>query len=112
MKKKTGCDCGQRLSRRQVLQAGLAAAAVGAMGGVDEALAESHAKSATEAQGMRAAAGVRAVDIHCHYFPEAYFKVFNEDGKRVNAEYHMTDEGFFNKTPNSRNTASPITGKS
>ncbi len=94
-----------------MLKAGLAAAAVGAMGGVDKALAESQAKSATEAQGMRAAAGVRAVDIHCHYFPEAYFKVFNEDGKRVNAEYHITDEGFFYKTPNSPNTAGPMAVK-
>jgi aminocarboxymuconate-semialdehyde decarboxylase len=109
MTKKTGCDCGKRLSRRRVLQAGLAAAAAGAMGGVSDAFAESQAQGA-EGQGMNAS-GVRTVDIHSHYYPEAYLNVFNEDGKRFNAEYRMTDQGFFYKTPNSPNAAGPLATK-
>ena len=109
MTKETECDCGKGLSRRRVLQTGLAAAAVGAMSGVGNALAETQTQSA-ENQGA-SAAGVRTVDIHSHYFPEAYLNVFNEDGKRFNAEYRMTDQGFFYKTPNSPNTAGPIATK-
>src|SRR4029077_6515181 len=111
MTKHEGCDCGKGISRRRVLQTGLAAAAVGALsgGGVSEALAESQAQGA-EGQAT-SAAGVRAVDIHSHYFPEAYLNIFNEDGKRFNAEYRMTEQGFFYKTPNSPNTAGPMATK-
>jgi len=109
MTKHEGCDCEKGISRRRVLQTGLAAAAAGAMGGVGDAFAESQARGA-EGQGMNAA-GVRTVDIHSHYYPEAYLNVFNEDGKRFNAEYRMTDQGFFYKTPNSPNTAGPLATK-
>jgi aminocarboxymuconate-semialdehyde decarboxylase len=111
MTKHEGCDCGKEISRRRVLQTGLAAAAVGALSGVSvsDAHAESHAQGA-ENQGA-SAADVRTVDIHCHYFPEAYLNIFNEDGKRFNAEYRMTDQGFFYKTPNSPNTAGPMATK-
>jgi aminocarboxymuconate-semialdehyde decarboxylase len=109
MTKKTGCECGKGLSRRHVLQTGLAAAAVGAMSGVGGAFAESQAPGA-EGQGMNAA-GVRAVDIHCHYYPEAYLNLFNEDGKRFNAEYRMTEQGFFYKTPLSPNAVGPVATK-
>ena len=100
-----GCNCGQGLSRRRLLQAGLAAAAVGAMSGSTDALAQS------QSQGMRAmsGAGVRPVDIHAHYFPEAYFKIFNEDGKRFGAEYRMTDQGFYYKMEN--RTSGPMATK-
>jgi aminocarboxymuconate-semialdehyde decarboxylase len=111
MTKHEGCDCGKEISRRRVLQTGLAAAAVGALsgGGVSDALAESQAQGA-ESQGA-SAGGVRTVDIHSHYFPEAYLNIFNEDGKRFNAEYRMTELGFFYKTPNSPNTAGPMATK-
>src|SRR6266849_5358050 len=111
MTKHDGCDWGKGISRRRVLQTGLAAAAVGALsgGGVGDAVAESQTQGA-EGQGM-SAAGVRSVDIHCHYYPEAYLNFFNEDGKRFNAEYRMTDQGFFYKTPNSPNTAGPLATK-
>lgn len=111
MTKHEGCDCGKGISRRRVLQTGLAAAAVGTLsgGGVSDALAESQGQGA-ENQGT-SAAGVRTVDIHCHYFPEAYLNIFNEDGKRFNAEYRMTEQGFFYKTPNSPNTAGPMATK-
>jgi aminocarboxymuconate-semialdehyde decarboxylase len=108
MKKHNGCDRGNGLSRRRVLQAGLAAAMSGAMPGVDDALAKSQAQA--EGQGMHVA-GVRAVDIHSHYFPETYLNVFNEDGKRLNAEYRMTDQGFFYKAPNAPNVAGPLPTK-
>jgi len=111
MTKHEGCDCGKGVSRRRVLQTGLAAATVGALsgGGVSDALAESQGQG-VESQGATAA-GVRTVDIHCHYFPEAYLNIFNEDGKRFNAEYRMTEQGFFYKTPNSPNTAGPMATK-
>lgn len=109
MTKHDGCDCEKGISRRRVLQTGLAAAAVGALSGAGEAFAGSQAQGA-EGQGV-SAAGVRTMDIHCHYFPEAYLNVFNEDGKRFNAEYRMTDQGFFYKTPNSPNVAGPMATK-
>ncbi len=104
-----GCDCGKPVSRRRVLQAGLAVAAAGALHGADGAFAGSQAEGA-ESHGM-SAAGVRPVDIHCHYFPEAYLNIFNEDGKRFNAEYRMTDQGFFYKTPNNATAAGPMATK-
>jgi aminocarboxymuconate-semialdehyde decarboxylase len=109
MKQHEGCECGQRISRRRALQTGLAAAAVGAMGGVEDAFAHGPAQSA-ESQGMHAA-GTRAVDIHSHYFPEVYLNLFNEDGKRFNAEYRVTEQGFFYKTPNNPNAAGPLAMK-
>jgi aminocarboxymuconate-semialdehyde decarboxylase len=92
-----GSDVGQWLSRRRVLQAGLAAATVGVVGGNSDALTQSQTQAAE--RSWMSAAGVRAVDIHAHYYPEAYLNVFNEDGKRFNAEYHMTDQGLYFKTP-------------
>jgi aminocarboxymuconate-semialdehyde decarboxylase len=92
-----GGDCGNVLSRRQMLQGGLAAA-IGAMTKEGDTLAKNQAQEA-ESRGM-SAVGVRAVDIHAHYYPESYLNVFNEDGKRFNAEYHMADQGFYYKTPN------------
>jgi aminocarboxymuconate-semialdehyde decarboxylase len=111
MTKHEGCDCGKSISRRRVLQTGLVAATVGALGGggVSNALAERHAQGA-EGQAT-SAAGVRTVDIHCHYYPEAYLNLFNEEGKRLNAEYRMTDQGFFYKTPLSPNAVGPVATK-
>src|SRR5260370_17313082 len=87
MKLKAGCGCHQGMSRREVLQGGLAAA-VTAVGGVKVALARPAAKT-----------GVRAIDIHAHYFPQAYFDLFNTEDRRFNSEFHMTEQGFFFKTP-------------
>jgi aminocarboxymuconate-semialdehyde decarboxylase len=75
------------LSRRRMLQGSLAAA-VTAVGGVKDALAQPAAKPA-----------VRAIDIHAHYFPQAYFDLFSDEDRRFNSEFHMTDEGFYFKTP-------------
>jgi aminocarboxymuconate-semialdehyde decarboxylase len=109
MKKQIGCGCGKGISRRRVLQTGLATAAAGAMGGVGDAFLESQIQAA-EGQGM-SAEDVRTVDIHSHYYPEAYLNLFNEDGKRFNAEYRMTDQGFFYKTPLSPNVVGPLATK-
>ncbi len=56
-----------------------------------EALAE---PAAPPAQKMT---GVRAIDIHAHYFPQPYFDLFNTQG--FNSEFHMTEQGFYFKTP-------------
>ena len=109
MTKHTECDCGKRLSRRCLLQAGLTAAAMGAIGVAQDGLAESW-REQPPGQGTSAST-VPAVDIHAHYFPEAYLNLFNEDGKRFNAEYRMTELGFYYKTPNSPNTAGPMATK-
>src|SRR6202022_1328031 len=42
--------------------------------------------------------GVRPVDIHAHFFPQAYLDVLAEEGPRLNAEYRAAEEGFYNKT--------------
>jgi len=109
MKKQIGCGCGNGISRRRVLQTGMAAAAAGAMGEIGDVLAESQ-KQPAEGQTI-SAAGVRAVDIHSHYYPEAYLNLFNEDGKRFKAEYRMTDQGFFYKTLLSPNAVGPLATK-
>jgi aminocarboxymuconate-semialdehyde decarboxylase len=109
MKKQIGCGCGNGISRRRVLQTGIAAAAAGAMGEIGDVLAESQ-KQPAEGQTI-SATGVRAVDIHSHYYPEAYLNLLNEDGKRFKAEYRMTDQGFFYKTPLSPNAVGPLATK-
>lgn len=90
MKRNVECGDQHRLSRREILQGSLAAA-VTAAGGMKEALAE---PPAPPAQKMT---GVRAIDIHAHYFPQPYFDLFNTQG--FNSEFHMTEQGFYFKTP-------------
>jgi aminocarboxymuconate-semialdehyde decarboxylase len=50
------------------------------------------------------------VDIHAHYFPEAYLNIFNEDGKRFGAESHITSNGFYFKVPERIGVTSPGAG--
>src|SRR5713101_9539954 len=90
-----GCHHG--LSRREILQGGLAAA-VTAVSGVNDALAQPAAKT-----------GVRAIDIHAHYVPQAYFDLFNTQDRRFDSEFHMTERGFFFKTPSQ--TSGPLPAK-
>jgi aminocarboxymuconate-semialdehyde decarboxylase len=102
MKKDEVCRGDKRLSRRTVLQGGLAAAAVSSMSGVGDALlAEPAAPAALKTTGAR------AIDIHAHYFPQTYFDLFNAEGQRYNAEYRMTEQGFFFKTPAESNGPLP-----
>jgi aminocarboxymuconate-semialdehyde decarboxylase len=42
--------------------------------------------------------GVRAIDIHTHYFPQAYLDVLAEEGPPFNVEYRASEEGFYIKT--------------
>jgi aminocarboxymuconate-semialdehyde decarboxylase len=79
--------CRHGLSRREILQGSLAAA-VTAVSGMNDAVAQPAAKT-----------GVRAIDIHAHYYPQAYLDLFNDEDKRFNSEYHTTNEGFYFKTP-------------
>jgi len=93
MKENIGCNCHYAISRRTLLQGGIAAAA-GSIAGVGKRLLAEPA-TATALQKS----GVRAIDIHAHYFPQAYFDLFNSEGQRYNAEFHMTERGFTFKTP-------------
>ena len=97
--KRKSASCGQhQLSRREILQGSLAAA-VTAAGGMNEALAQ------TAAPAARKMPGARAIDIHAHYFPQAYFDLFNTQG--YDSEFHMTEKGFFFKTTNYSNGPLP-----
>src|SRR5579872_2166582 len=92
MKKNSGCGPHCGVSRRTLLQGGFAVA-VSSMGSVSDALhAESPVPSALKRQG------IRAIDIHAHYYPQAYFDLFLTEGQRFNAEFRMTEKGFFFKT--------------
>ena len=94
MKKEIVCSHNHGVSRRTVLRGGLAAAAVSSMSGVSGSLLAEPA-----APGAAKATGARAIDIHAHYFPQAYFDLFNSEGQRYNAEFRMTEQGFYFKTP-------------
>ncbi len=88
MKIKSGSEEG--MSRRQLLQAGLATAATVAIGHTGDAAAQDQTARTTD---------VRVIDIHAHYFPEAYLDLVATDGKRFDAAYYTTDKGWFIKTP-------------
>ena len=88
---------GKGISRRQMLQAGLATAAVAAVGSPGSALAGG-APPLTATPDR-----VKAIDIHAHYFPEAYLDLVATEGKRFDATYYMTDKGWFIKTPAGNN---------
>src|ERR1700694_3686646 len=84
--------------RRQVLQAGLATAAAVAMGSPAEAMTQDQPARAPDA---------RVIDVHAHYFPEAYLDLVASDGKRFDAAYYTTDKGWFIKTPAASNGPLP-----
>jgi aminocarboxymuconate-semialdehyde decarboxylase len=89
------------LSRRQMLQGGMAAAAVGSVGGAPVSARAQAAKAA-------AAEGVPAIDIHAHYYPQGYFDLFNSDGKKFNADFQSDGQTFSFKTPGGSNGGLPI----
>jgi aminocarboxymuconate-semialdehyde decarboxylase len=88
---------GRGMTRRQVLQAGLATATVTAVGGPAHALARGTGAPALSSDK------VNTIDIHAHYFPEAYLDLVAGEGKRFDATYYMTDKGWFIKTPAGNN---------
>ena len=93
MQKHDGCNRRDAVSRRAILRAGLAIAASSMAGAADPLPSESAARVA------QMESGARAIDIHAHYYPQAYFDLFNAQGQRYNAEFHTTDQGLFFKTP-------------
>jgi aminocarboxymuconate-semialdehyde decarboxylase len=76
------CCAGRAVPRRRVLQGGLAAAAIGAVG------------AETAVRARAAAAPVRAIDIHAHYYPQAYLDVLAVEGKRYGFDYEKRSDGF------------------
>src|SRR6267142_2729315 len=55
-----------------------------------------------------AAAGVPAIDIHAHYFPQGYFDVLKSEGPRFNAEFKTDGQTFSFKTPAGSNGGLPM----
>jgi aminocarboxymuconate-semialdehyde decarboxylase len=95
--------CKGELSRRQIL-AGFAAAAAAAAGNADELFARNevaHNQAASKAQSKQtlAAAGMRPIDIHAHYYPQAFLDLLAEEGKRFKADYRMAADGFYINAP-------------
>ncbi len=76
---------GAGLPRRQLLQGGLAAAAVGSLATAADALPE--ARAAADEGG--------AIDIHAHYFPQGFLDVLAEVGKPFGFDYRPAADGFF-----------------
>jgi aminocarboxymuconate-semialdehyde decarboxylase len=99
MKTSEKCSRAEQLSRRNVLKAGLSAAAAVAIGQSAESLAESQAQGQSRARRAVSTEGVRSIDIHANYYPQTYLEAIAEDGKRFDCEYRMTDQGFYTKTP-------------
>src|SRR4029077_7748382 len=80
----------------------LAAAAVSSMPGVGETLLAEPGNSSPLKTN-----GARAIDIHTHSFTQTYIDLFNSEGQRYNAEFRMTEQGFFFKTPAESNGPLP-----
>lgn len=88
MEKDNACCGSQKISRRAILQTGLAAT-IASVGSLQAAPAGSTASEKTSA---------RAIDIHAHYYPQAYLDLIASEGKKFNAEFRMTEKGFYFKT--------------
>lgn len=87
-----GCACHPGLSRRGVLSATFAAGAVGAL----------PRPSVAQAPGGAA----RAIDIHAHYFPQAYLDVVGgAAGRAQGSEYRRAPEGWYISAPGNPATA-------
>jgi aminocarboxymuconate-semialdehyde decarboxylase len=99
--KKCGCTNGSTgdVSRRQILQAGLAAAATFAAGTPRDLVAQNQAESKARNKQALRATGARAIDIHAHYYPQSFLDLIAEEGKRFKAEYRMTADGFYLSSP-------------
>ena len=87
------------VSRRQILQAGLAAAATFAAGTPEDLLAQNQAETKSRNKEALRATGARAIDIHAHYYPQSFLDLIAEEGKRFKAEYRMTADGFYLSSP-------------
>ena len=92
-----GSTSGPGISRRGLLRASLATAAVTAIGGRGDLRAQGQPSNSARADGGQ------VIDIHSHYFPQTYLDLVADEGKRFNASYNMTDQGWFIKTPAGNN---------
>jgi aminocarboxymuconate-semialdehyde decarboxylase len=99
--KKCGCTNSSigDVSRRQILQAGIAAAAAVAAGTPGDLLAENQSGSKSQNKQALHAAGARSIDIHAHYYPQSFLDLIAEQGKSFRAEYRMTADGFYLSSP-------------
>jgi aminocarboxymuconate-semialdehyde decarboxylase len=79
-----------------MLKTGLATAAAAAIGQTGTALTQDHVPRPVSSDGP-------VIDIHAHYFPETFLDLINTEGKRFDASWHMTDNGWFIKTPAASN---------
>ena len=81
--------CHRTPTRRSVMQGGLATTVLAA--GAHRAMAQG--------AGSPAAAGVRAVDTHAHYFPQPFLDLVAGEGPRFKFKVVTTDDTFMIKTP-------------
>src|SRR5580693_8154881 len=92
MKKRIGHTSNDGLSRREVLLGGLAAVLTPRATAKDPLTVELDVPTAPKT------IGVRTIDIHAHYYPQAYFDLFVSEGQRFDAEFRTSEQGFFFKT--------------
>jgi len=85
----TECGCHRAPTRRSILQGGLATTVLAA--GAQSAMAQG--------AGSPAAAGVRAVDTHAHYFPQPYLDLLGREGPQFKYEAVIGEETFTIKSP-------------
>lgn len=99
--KQCGCASGSSryVSRRQILQAGLAAVAAMAAEDSADLLAQKQTESKTRTKQALNSAGLRAIDTHAHYYPQGFLDLIAGEGKRFKADYRMTAEGFYVNSP-------------
>lgn len=99
--RKSDCETrdARHVSRREILEGGLAAAAALAAGRPGELLAENQAESKARTRQALGASGMRAIDTHAHYYPQSFLELIAEEGKRFKADYRMTPEGFYISSP-------------
>lgn len=104
------CGCEEHPSRRKVLQAGLATAAglalapsqgtaqISGVGVAEGTLPGRTAPHTLEGTSSMAVPRQRlGIDIHAHYYPQAYLEVMGEDGKPFGGEYTPTPQGYILK---------------
>ena len=95
------------VSRRRILHAGLAAAAVAAgnpsglfaQNDVARNQAGNTSESKSRTKQALSTAGVRPIDTHAHYYPQTFLDLIAAEGKPFKADYRMTGEGFYVNTP-------------
>ncbi len=98
IREESGGDLKTGMSRRKMLQAGLATAAIAAVGRPGNVLAGDAPASLDKGN---------AIDIHAHYFPETYLDLVATEGKRFDATHYTTDKGWFIKSPAGNNGPLP-----